>query len=125
VHGPRDELLARPAFAADEYRRPTGRRAGDLLLHMGQHGAGADKLAFRAELLAELQNFAAGLVEVLGQLLLLGKIADRESDVVGDGQREFQVLRVRQALGIGGIKMNEADDFAVLTDRSADRTGGV
>src|SRR4051794_12550937 len=64
VHGPRDKLFAHTAFAADQHGRPAGRGAGDLLLDMSQNGAGADELAFGAELLSQLENFAARLIEV-------------------------------------------------------------
>ena len=99
VHRPRDELLAHAAFAANQHRRPAGRRAGDLLLNVGQHGAGADHFAFRAKLLPQLQDFAASLVEVFGQFLLLAEIANGQRHVVGDGQREFQIVWIGQSLG--------------------------
>jgi hypothetical protein len=52
-----DQLLADAAFAADEHRRATWRRAGDLLRHAHHDFAGADDLALHAQLLAELDDF--------------------------------------------------------------------
>ena len=57
-------------------------------------------------------------VEVFGQLLLPGEIAEGQGDVVGHGQRELQIVGIGHAVGLRGIDVNQADDLAVLPDRA-------
>ena len=100
VDGAGDQLLADAALAADEHRGPARRRAGDLLRDAVHHFAGADDLALHAQLLAELHVLALDLVEILGELLPLVEILERDAHRVGHGEREFQVLGIgRRARG--------------------------
>ena len=77
-----------------------------------------------AEALAELDVLVADLVEVFGELLLAGEVVEGDGHRVGDGEREFQVVRVRRLRGVGRIQVNHAEDFAFAADGSADDAGG-
>jgi hypothetical protein len=87
-----------------------------LLLHGVENGAVADDGAFRAELFAELLDFALSLRQVFGEFLLLRQIFESQRDVVGDSQGEFQIIGVRDPVRLRGIRVEEANDLAVLPD---------
>jgi len=124
VHGAGHELLAHPALAADQERGLAGGGAGDLLGDLPDQRAAADDLALHAQTLAQLHVLVADLHEVLGQFLLPVEVREGHGHGVGDRQREFEVLGVRHAIGLGGIEVDQPEHLLAAADRGADHARG-
>ena len=126
VHGAGDQLLADAAFAADQHGRPAGGGAGDLLLHVGQHGAASRRARFRRRAACGAAGFRcasgsgfrpapAAWPDCGMARATLSATASVNSRSSGSGTRS----------ALGRIEMDQADHLAVLADRGADRAGRV
>ncbi len=66
----------------------------------------------------------ANLIQILRQLLLPAQILERHGHGIGDGEREFQIVRIGRLAGIGRIQVNHAQHFAIAANRGANHARG-
>ena len=125
VNGARNQFLAHAAFATDEHRRPARRRAGNLLGNLGDRKTAANDVALHTEPLAKLQVLVAHPVEIVGQLLSTPQVLQRHGHRVGNGQRVLQIVRVKNAIGVRGIQVDQSEHFVRASNGSADHTRSV
>lgn len=111
VHGACDEFLADTAFSSDEDSGIGGSDAGDAGLQFRHIGPVADQFAFEFELFAEVAVFMAGPFESVCEGFAALEVFQHERALIRDRQGVFEVLGAERRIELGGIEVNEAEDY--------------
>ena len=122
MHSPGDKFFADTAFTADHDSGVGGRNAGNSIANLVEQRAAADEFGFNGQLLAEFVELTFDARKADRELFALTDGFENASELVGDSQRKLEAVGIQRPPFHSDVKVDQADDGACVTHRSADRT---